>query len=100
MMLERHIKSYKTGKTKKGRNCRKTKSGKWSLARCRVLCEVGDCFGRETVRAKEEVEEEEERRGEGGLQGQREAGQVYRVSVSAGHDHSSMPIATRREQTE
>ena len=71
-------------------------SWKLCLARCRVLCEVGDCFGRETVRAKEEREEEEG----GGLRGQREAGQVYWVSVSAGHDHNSMLIATRREQTE
>lgn len=53
-------------------------------------------FGRGTETPKEEEEEEEG----GGLWGQREAGQVYWVSVSAGHDHSSMPVATRREQTE
>lgn len=65
---------------------------------------MGDCFGRETVRPKEEEEEEE---GEGGRRRRRRSAGtkrswpgVYRVSVSAGHDRSSMPIAARREQSE
>lgn len=54
---------------------------------------MGDCFGRETGRPKEEEEEA----GGGGSAGTKRS----RPGVlSLSHDHSSMPVATTREQTE
>lgn len=50
---------FRQGRHKKRRKLQEDKTGKLSLARIRVLREVGDCFGRETVRPKEEEEEEE-----------------------------------------
>lgn len=59
IMFKGHIKSFQAGEDikKKRRKLPEDRSSKLGLAKRRVLCEVGDCFGRETVWPKEEEDE-------------------------------------------